>query len=176
MVLLPTLTRRATASATTAATASSSRSSSNLNSSSSSSFATKLRNNNANTTRTKTQTPSSSHLPISALRYRPKKVWPPDFAKLSRREQFRFERRYKRRVRLATARPRWDRWVRLAQLGSVAFVLIYSVLFMDWNTEKQPFEWIRNQVWGAFGSQPPGQRHERNSRENPSTSTAADRK
>lgn len=52
-------------------------------------------------------------------RYRPKKMWPPDFSKLSKKEQFRFEKRYKRRVRLATARPRWDKFVRLAQLGSV---------------------------------------------------------
>lgn len=52
-------------------------------------------------------------------RYKPKKVWPPDFSKLSEKEQFRFERRYKRRVKLATARPRWDKYVRLAQLFSV---------------------------------------------------------
>ncbi|RWA08295.1 hypothetical protein EKO27_g6813 [Xylaria grammica] len=41
----------------------------------------------------------SAHLP-----YKPKKVWPPDFSKLSEKEQFRFERRYKRRVKLAAAR------------------------------------------------------------------------
>lgn len=52
-------------------------------------------------------------------RYRPKKVWPPDFSKLSQREQFRFEKRYKRRVKLATARPRWEKFVKLAQLSSV---------------------------------------------------------
>ncbi|KAI2617273.1 hypothetical protein GGS26DRAFT_596443 [Hypomontagnella submonticulosa] len=93
--------------------------------------------------------------------YRPKKVWPPDFSKLSEKEQFRFERRYKRRVKLATARPRWDKLVRLTQLFSVTFVLIYSVLFMDWNTEKQPFQGVRDTVFGAFGPLSPDQRHKR---------------
>lgn len=48
-----------------------------------------------------------------------KKVWPPDFSKLSEKEKFRFERRYKRRVKLASARPRWDKFMRLVQLVSV---------------------------------------------------------
>lgn len=56
----------------------------------------------------------------SLSQHKPKKVWPPDFSKLSTKEQFRFERRYKRRVKLATARPRWDKYVRLAQLFSVS--------------------------------------------------------
>ncbi|KAI3316462.1 hypothetical protein HD806DRAFT_349944 [Xylariaceae sp. AK1471] len=105
--------------------------------------------------------------------YKPKKVWPPDFAKLSQKDQFRFERRYKRRVKLATARPRWDKYVKLAQLGSVTFVLVYSVLFMDWNTEKQPFEGIRSTFWGTFGAFSPEQRHERQRSHLP---TAADQK
>ncbi|KAI1417925.1 hypothetical protein F5Y13DRAFT_33274 [Hypoxylon sp. FL1857] len=94
-------------------------------------------------------------------RYKPKKVWPPDFSKLSEKEQFRFERRYKRRVKLATARPRWDKFVRLAQLFSVTFVLVYSVLFMDWNTEKQPFQEVRDKFWGVLGAFSPEQRHAR---------------
>ncbi|KAI1311731.1 hypothetical protein F5Y03DRAFT_342138 [Xylaria venustula] len=57
--------------------------------------------------------------PIANNPYKPKKVWPPDFSKLSQKEQFRFERRYKRRIKLATARPRWNKLVGLAQLGSV---------------------------------------------------------
>ncbi|RYP59575.1 hypothetical protein DL771_010843 [Monosporascus sp. 5C6A] len=93
-------------------------------------------------------------------RYKPKKVWPPDFSQLTEKEKFRFERRYKRRVKLATARPRWDKFVRLAQLSSVTF---YSVLFMDWETEKQPFQGvkIRDRFWGTFGSSGQDQRFER---------------
>ncbi|KAI1382832.1 uncharacterized protein F4822DRAFT_98118 [Hypoxylon trugodes] len=94
-------------------------------------------------------------------RYKPKKVWPPDFSKLSEKEQFRFERRYKRRMKLATARPRWDKYVKLTQLFSVTFVLIYSVLFMDWQRENQPLQGVRDVIWGALGAFSPEQRHER---------------
>ncbi|KAI0837400.1 hypothetical protein F5Y06DRAFT_271619 [Hypoxylon sp. FL0890] len=93
--------------------------------------------------------------------YKPKKVWPPDFSKLSEKEQFRFERRYKRRVKLASARPRWDKFVRLAQLFSVTSVLIYTVLFMDLKTEIQPFQGVRDRVWGTLGAFSPEQRYER---------------
>ncbi|RYO86088.1 hypothetical protein DL764_009061 [Monosporascus ibericus] len=89
------------------------------------------------------------------------KLWPPDFSQLTEKEKFRFERRYKRRVKLATARPRWDKFVRLAQLSSVTFVLVYSIFFMDWETEKQPFQGIRDRFWGAFGSSGQDQRFER---------------
>ncbi|RYP46747.1 hypothetical protein DL768_007094 [Monosporascus sp. mg162] len=102
-----------------------------------------------------TQVPLTGNL---SNRYKPKKVWPPDFSQLTEKEKFRFERRYKRRVKLATARPRWDKFVRLAQLSSVTF---YSVLFMDWETEKQPFQGIRDRFWGAFGSSGQDQRSER---------------
>ncbi|RYP24888.1 hypothetical protein DL767_008535 [Monosporascus sp. MG133] len=107
-----------------------------------------------------TQVPLTGNL---SNRYKPKKVWPPDFSQLTEKEKFRFERRYKRRVKLATARPRWDKFVRLAQLSSVTFVLVYSVLFMDWETEKQPFQGvkIRDRFWGAFGSSGQDQRFER---------------
>ncbi|KAI6088757.1 hypothetical protein F4821DRAFT_81721 [Hypoxylon rubiginosum] len=105
---------------------------------------------------TVTPTPESYISP-----YKPKKVWPPDFSRLSEKEQFRFERRYKRRLLLATARPRWDKYVRLAQLFSVTSVFIYSVLFMDWQTEKQPFQGVRDKFWGALGAFSPQQRHER---------------
>jgi hypothetical protein len=134
-------------------------------------------------------------------RYKPKKIWPPDFSKLSQKEQFRFEKKYKRRVKLATARPRWDKYVKMAQLvtvtgecvmSSILFlfcpglnsvelgVLVYSVLFMDWNTEHQPFQgvssaipvhtpstcsdWspkLRDRFWGAMESFSPSKRHER---------------
>lgn len=48
--------------------------------------------------------------------YRTKKVWPPDYKQLSWQEQLRFEKKYKRRVTLACARPRWDKGVKLVQL------------------------------------------------------------
>ncbi|KAI1843033.1 hypothetical protein JX266_010722 [Neoarthrinium moseri] len=94
-------------------------------------------------------------------RFKPRKIWPPDFSKLSQKEQFRFEKKYKRRVKLATARPRWDRLVKMAQLFSVTSVLIYSVLFMDWNTEHQPFQGLRDRFWGAVESFSPDKRYDR---------------
>ncbi|KAI1163096.1 hypothetical protein F5B18DRAFT_350712 [Nemania serpens] len=94
-------------------------------------------------------------------RYKPKKVWPPDFSLLSDKEKFRFEKRYKRRIKLATARPRWNRYVQLAQLGIITTVIIYAVLFMEWETKKQPFERIRKHFWGFFGASPPEHRHDR---------------
>lgn len=63
--------------------------------------------------KTRSAIPRSASVPIN--RFKPKKVWPPDFSKLSDKQQFRFERRYKRRVRLATATPRWDKYTKLAQ-------------------------------------------------------------
>ncbi|KAK8086703.1 hypothetical protein PG994_001677 [Apiospora phragmitis] len=94
-------------------------------------------------------------------RFKPKKVWPPDFSKLSEKEQFRFERKYKRRVKLATMRPRWDKYVKLAQLFSVTGVLVYSLLFMEGNTEEQPFQGIRSRFWGALDAFSPNKRNER---------------
>lgn len=48
--------------------------------------------------------------------YKLKKVWPPDMQNMTPQQQLRFEKKYKRRLKLATARPRWDKFVRLAQL------------------------------------------------------------
>jgi hypothetical protein len=45
-----------------------------------------------------------------------KKVWPPDLKAMSSQQQLHFEKKYKRRLKLATARPRWDKAVKLAQL------------------------------------------------------------
>ncbi|AEO71864.1 uncharacterized protein THITE_18100, partial [Thermothielavioides terrestris NRRL 8126] len=52
-------------------------------------------------------------------KYKLKKVWPPDMGTMSPQQQLRFEKKYKRRLKLASARPRWDKFVRLAQLFTV---------------------------------------------------------
>ncbi|KAH7040599.1 uncharacterized protein B0I36DRAFT_311070 [Microdochium trichocladiopsis] len=109
---------------------------------------------------------------IYSSQYKPKKVWPPDFSKLSEKEQFRFERRYQRRVKLATARPRWDKYVRLAQLFSVSFVGVYTVFWMDWQTENPPFEGVRQAFRNAFASFSPD---EQQSRRYPQSSTTSDK-
>lgn len=84
--------------------------------------------------------------------YPPKKVWPPDFKRLSPEERLGFEKRYKRRLALATARPRWVKFTKMMQLFSIVFVIIYSILFMDWKGENQPFDDIRKRFWNALGA------------------------
>ncbi len=48
--------------------------------------------------------------------YKTKKVWPPDFSHLSPQEQFRYEKRFKRRLQVMATRPKDIRRVQLAQL------------------------------------------------------------
>ncbi|CAK4032479.1 Hypothetical predicted protein [Lecanosticta acicola] len=75
--------------------------------------------------------------------YRCKRTWPPDFTHLSAKHQFRLERRYRRRSKLKWARPTWTKGVKLAQWGSIVFVLIYGVLFMQVDDGRTPFDGIR---------------------------------
>lgn len=81
----------------------------------------------------------------------PKKVWPPDFKKLSLQEQLKFEKKFKRRLALATTRPKWNKSVRLVQLFAITTVLMYAVLFMDWQTDLHPFGDIRKSFWSFIG-------------------------
>ncbi|KAL2131207.1 hypothetical protein VTI74DRAFT_5410 [Chaetomium olivicolor] len=83
--------------------------------------------------------------------YKLKKVWPPDMRTMTAQQQLRFEKKYKRRLKLATARPRWDKFVRLSQLFTMTFVMIYIVLFMDWKDVPTPFDPLREKFWSFFG-------------------------
>lgn len=91
--------------------------------------------------------------------YKAQRSWPPDFSKLHPKAQFRLERKYKRRAKLKWARPRWTKGVKLAQMGVISFVLVYGVLFLDWNNaahaarpEHEPFQGIRSWFFGLTGS------------------------
>ncbi|ELR07699.1 hypothetical protein VC83_03747 [Pseudogymnoascus destructans] len=84
--------------------------------------------------------------------YRAKRLWPPDFEKLSTKHQFRLERRYRRRSKLKWARPKWTKAVKIAQLGSIVFVTVYGVLFADWKQENEPFQGLRNKFRELTGS------------------------
>ncbi|KAL2143655.1 hypothetical protein VTI28DRAFT_10162 [Corynascus sepedonium] len=83
--------------------------------------------------------------------YKLKKVWPPDMQNMTPQQQLRFEKKYKRRLKLATARPRWDKFVRLAQLFTTTGVVGYVVLFMDWKDIPTPFDPIRERFFSFFG-------------------------
>lgn len=67
------------------------------------------------------QAAAKPHLSTAAANpvYKLKKVWPPDMRTMSAQQQLRFEKKYKRRLKIATARPRWDKFVRLAQLFTI---------------------------------------------------------
>ncbi|KAK0706021.1 hypothetical protein B0T26DRAFT_725214 [Lasiosphaeria miniovina] len=49
-----------------------------------------------------------------------KKVWPPDFTKMTPQEQLRFEKRYKRRLAHMAQRPRWNKIVKLTQYFTIS--------------------------------------------------------
>ncbi|KAM0721289.1 hypothetical protein Q7P37_003577 [Cladosporium fusiforme] len=84
--------------------------------------------------------------------YKCKRTWPPDFTKLSQKHQFKLERRYRRRAKLAYARPNWHKMVKLAQWGSILFVAVYGILFMDVTDGETPFSGIRDWYKEQMGS------------------------
>lgn len=71
-----------------------------------------------------TKPPSSAEY-IRKIRelYPPKKVWPPDFKRLSLQEQLKFEKKFKRRLAIKAERPLWDKSIKLVQLFTVTSTL-----------------------------------------------------
>ncbi|KUL91491.1 hypothetical protein ZTR_01845 [Talaromyces verruculosus] len=86
--------------------------------------------------------------------YKPKRQWPPDMSKLSPKHQLRLERKYRRRAALKYARPRWVKFTKLAQWGIIIFIVIYSLLFMEWGKEgeEHPFEDFRKDFFASINS------------------------
>ncbi|KAJ5762410.1 uncharacterized protein N7511_005792 [Penicillium nucicola] len=84
--------------------------------------------------------------------YQPKRQWPPDMSKLSPKHQFRLERKYRRRAALKYARPQFMKAVTLGQWVVIGFVIIYAVLFMEWQTENTPFHGIREAFFDGLKS------------------------
>ncbi|KAF8245294.1 hypothetical protein K440DRAFT_556258 [Wilcoxina mikolae CBS 423.85] len=78
--------------------------------------------------------------------YKARRPWPPDFSLLSQKDQFRLERRYRRRTKLKWARPKLHKAVTIAQWTSAAFVICYGVFWADWGSEDHMFMPIRNWV------------------------------
>ncbi|EQK97993.1 hypothetical protein OCS_06294 [Ophiocordyceps sinensis CO18] len=62
--------------------------------------------------------PVAKRLPLTIFTnpHKAKKLWPPDFRELNPQQQLRFEKKYKRRVRLAGHSPRWIKGTKYAQL------------------------------------------------------------
>ncbi|KAL4921669.1 hypothetical protein BDW62DRAFT_174203 [Aspergillus aurantiobrunneus] len=84
--------------------------------------------------------------------YQPKRQWPPDMSKLSPKHQFRLERKYRRRAALKYARPKWNKATTLVQWGAIGFVLLYALLFMEWDEKGggSLIEDLRAYIFGAF--------------------------
>jgi hypothetical protein len=58
--------------------------------------------------------------------HKARKVWPPDFKQLTHQQQLRFEKKYKRRINLASRSPRWEKGVKYAQLVTIAGQFVFS--------------------------------------------------
>ncbi|PLB55016.1 hypothetical protein P170DRAFT_505648 [Aspergillus steynii IBT 23096] len=127
----------------------------------------RLSSNNGPAEHSQTSAPSQPEFEINDpndplshyAQYKPKRQWPPDMSKLSPKHQFRLERKYRRRAALKFARPKWMKATKLVQWGVIGFVLIYAMLFMEWDDRGSPFEEFRKTffagVKGAFSSPPP---------------------
>ncbi|KAJ5375048.1 hypothetical protein N7517_007054 [Penicillium concentricum] len=97
--------------------------------------------------------------------YQPKRQWPPDMSKLSPKHQFRLERKYRRRAALKYARPTFMKATLIGQWVVIGFVIIYAVLFMEWESDNTPFHGIRDSFFAGLRSifssaPPPGQRRD----------------
>jgi hypothetical protein len=90
-------------------------------------------------------------------RFPMRKKWPPNLRALTERQQFRFERKFKRRIREKSIRPQWNKWVKIVQWSIISFVLVYGVLFHDFAKDpmnprpgEQPFKRLRGWMWGKL--------------------------
>ena len=92
-------------------------------------------------------------------RFRVKKKWPPNLRELTDKQQFRFERKFKRRTKMKAVRPQWNRWTKIVQWSLISFILVYGVLFHDFRHDpmnprpgEQPFEGLRQKMWALLGN------------------------
>ncbi|CAM1503989.1 Fc.00g015800.m01.CDS01 [Cosmosporella sp. VM-42] len=96
--------------------------------------------------------------------YKARKVWPPNFKELSHQQQLRFEKKYKRRITLASRSPRWIKGVKFAQLITIVAALVYLLFYSEfewWGQEYKPHEEIRKKTAYLFGTMDPDKRYER---------------
>lgn len=91
-------------------------------------------------------------------RFPAKKKWPPQLMELTERQQFRFERKYKRRLRMKSLRPVWNKWVTIVQWTLIGGISVYAILFHDFAKDpmnprpgEQPFKGLRSYLKGLTG-------------------------
>ena len=88
----------------------------------------------------KAKLPPITPFDFSKNRFLAHSKWPPVFSDLTGKEQFRLERKVRRRAKLKWARPIWNRNLTLIQWASIIFVLTYGTLFVDWGMGTQEQE------------------------------------
>ncbi|KAK4948767.1 hypothetical protein LTR10_012772 [Elasticomyces elasticus] len=96
--------------------------------------------------------------------YRARKKWPPDFNTLDPKQQFHFEKTYRRRAALKWARPAWNKSIKILQHTLITFTLIYFVFICEpTHGQGTPFDGFR--AWffdklGMLGQLPESTRQE----------------
>lgn len=92
-------------------------------------------------------------------RFRAKKIWPPNMRDLTETQQFHFERKFKRRIRLKSIKPQWNKWTKIVQWSLISFVVVHGVFFYDFSKDpmnpepgKQPFQGLRDKMWAILGN------------------------
>ena len=94
-------------------------------------------------------------------RYLAKTQWPPVLRNLPHEQQFRFERKFKRRLRLKAVDEVWNRNVGIGMWSLISFIVVYSVFFHDFRHDKwnprpgeevfEPIrEWVRERWRGLW--------------------------
>jgi hypothetical protein len=91
-------------------------------------------------------------------RFPMRKKWPPAFRDMTEKQKFRFERKFKRRIRDKAIRPEWNNKVKVFTWSLITFIAVYGVLFHDFANDpmnprpgEQPFKSLRAAMWRNLG-------------------------
>ncbi|KAK5218174.1 hypothetical protein LTR96_009857 [Exophiala xenobiotica] len=112
--------------------------------------------------------PTSTYSPapfrVNNNPYRARKSWPPDFNNLDPKQQFHFEKTYRRRAALKWARPTWNKSIKILQQTLITFTIIYFVFICEpTHGQGTPFDgfraWFFDKV-GMLGQLPESTREE----------------
>jgi hypothetical protein len=82
--------------------------------------------------------------------YKAHTSWPPEnIASLPAKQQFHYEKTYRRRAKLKWARPTWRRWTGIIRDTAILGVVVWTVLFMEPpDGQRNPFVGVRRFVFG----------------------------
>ena len=96
---------------------------------------------------------------FSRNRFRAKRPWPPTLSDLTEKQQFYFERKFKRRIRQKSIKPTWNKWTKIVQWSIISFIIVHGVFFYDFAEDpmnptpgKQPFQGLRDKMWAILGN------------------------